>query len=87
MYTLYALRKYRRTHLDRPEILQLGSLNSAIGHLKAARKAISGKAYQKAVDEATKALAAGPNSIELREIRIKGYEGVGDLEGMIGDLR
>lgn len=74
------------THVNHPN-LQLSSLNSAIGHLKAARKAISSKSYQKAVDEATKALAAGPNSIELREIRIKGYGGVGDLEGMIGDLR
>ncbi|KAI5449980.1 hypothetical protein NCC49_003871 [Naganishia albida] len=64
----------------------LKSLDSAIPHLKAARKAISSKAYQKAVDEATKALEVGPNSVELREIRVKGYEGAGDLEGLIGDL-
>jgi DnaJ family protein C protein 3 len=66
---------------------QLKSLDSAIPHLKAARKAISSKAWQKAVDEATKALEVGPNSVELREIRVKGYEGAGDLEGLIGDLR
>lgn len=70
-----------------PLTLQLKSLDSAILHLKAARKAISSRSYQKAVDEATKALAVGPNSVELREIRVKGYEGVGDLEGLIGDLR
>lgn len=39
------------------------------------------------MDEATKALEVGPNSVELREIRVKGYEGAGDLEGLVGDLR
>lgn len=75
--------KYLPTSLS----LQLKSLNTAIPHLKAARKAISSKAYQKAVDEATRALEVGPNSVELREIRVKAYEGAGDLEGLIGDLR
>lgn len=66
---------------------QLKSLDAAIAHVKAARKALASKSYSKAVEEASKALAVAPNSIELRELRIKAHEGAGDLEEMIGDLR
>ncbi|KAJ9113203.1 hypothetical protein QFC22_006042 [Naganishia vaughanmartiniae] len=62
------------------------SLDSAIGHVKAARKALASKAYSRAAEEASKALLVAPNSVEIREIRMKAHEGAGDLEEMIGDL-
>jgi DnaJ homolog subfamily C member 3 len=55
--------------------------------LIAARKANKSSKWQVCVDEATKALDVGPNSVELREIRVRCAEGLGDVEAVIGDLR
>lgn len=39
------------------------------------------------VDHATKALEAGPNSAELRELRLECSTEMGDVEAVYGDLR
>lgn len=72
---------------DKADATELSkSLDAAIAHVKAARKALASKLFTKAVEEASQALNVAPNSVELRELRIKAHEGAGDLEEMIGDL-
>lgn len=52
-----------------------------------ARKAKKGRAYPLCVQHATRALETGPNSIEMREVRVACAEQMGDVDAVYGDLR
>lgn len=62
------------------------SLPNAIRHQKQAHSSLTSKSYPACIEHASAALQVGPNSLDLRQVRLQCYEGVGDLEGYIGDL-
>jgi DnaJ family protein C protein 3 len=66
---------------------QESNLKAAESALAAARKAHKKSQHQACVEHATRALEVGPNSLELREIRLDCEEGLGDVDAVIGDLR
>lgn len=57
---------------------------AAMGSASNARE---GKRWDVCVDQATKALEVGPNSGQLREMRIECATELGDVESVYGDLR
>lgn len=73
---------------DDPEAKELArAVVDAADAAKKARKARKQKAYPLCVQHATKALETGPNSIEMREVRVACAEQMGDVDAVYGDLR
>lgn len=66
---------------------QARAVGNAVQESAQARKALKIKSYRACVDHATKALEVGPNSIELREVRLTCAEQLGDIDAVYGDLR
>ena len=51
-----------------------------------AQIASSKKDYTQCITASSHALGVAPNNVSLRELRMKCYEGQGDVEGVVGDL-
>lgn len=60
---------------------------SQAGHAAGqARQNSKKKQWQGCVDHATRALETGPNSAEMRELRVECATQLGDIEAVYGDL-
>ncbi|GFZ49009.1 hypothetical protein JCM24511_06758 [Saitozyma sp. JCM 24511] len=64
------------------EALKVAAAASAAAH-----KAEKSRKWDGCVEHATKALETGPNSAELRELRVRCATELGDVEAVYGDLR
>ncbi len=65
---------------------QLAAIKAAETALGAARAARASGDHPACVGHASRALEVGPNSVELREIRLACDEAQGNLEAVVGDL-
>ncbi|KAK1926612.1 putative Co-chaperone [Papiliotrema laurentii] len=80
------LKQYSKSKVD-SEAEDLGrSITQASAASKSAHKSAKGKHWQACVDHATKALEVGPNSVEMRQLRVECSTQLGDVEAAYGDL-
>lgn len=67
--------------------MQAEALKVAAAASAAAHKAEKSRKWDGCAEHATKALETGPNSAELRELRVRCATELGDVEAVYGDLR
>ncbi|WWD21936.1 hypothetical protein CI109_106424 [Kwoniella shandongensis] len=80
------LKAYGKSKKDVESDELLESVDVAIGASKSAHKAAQMKNWVICVDHSTKALELGPNSAELRELRVQCATELGDVDAVYGDL-
>ncbi|WRT65155.1 uncharacterized protein IL334_002098 [Kwoniella shivajii] len=80
------LKAYGKSKSDNDSTELVHSVTLATGASKSAHKAAKSKDWNVCVDHATKALEVGPNSSELRELRVKCATELGDVQAVYGDL-
>jgi DnaJ family protein C protein 3 len=66
--------------------MQAEAVKVAAAASAAAHKAEKSRKWDGCVEHATKALETGPNSAELRELRVRCATELGDVEAVYGDL-
>ncbi|ORY23810.1 hypothetical protein BCR39DRAFT_548578 [Naematelia encephala] len=64
----------------------VNSITAASAEKKSALAALKSNHWDRCVEHATKALEVGINSIEIREVRLKCEEELGDVDAVYGDL-
>ncbi|WWC87303.1 uncharacterized protein L201_002191 [Kwoniella dendrophila CBS 6074] len=80
------LKAYGKSKSDTESEELAHSLNLAAAASKSAHNAKQSKDWHVCVDHATKALEVGPNSSELRELRLDCATELGDVQAVYGDL-
>ncbi|WVQ68839.1 uncharacterized protein L199_007048 [Kwoniella botswanensis] len=80
------LKAYGKSKSDNESEELIHSVTLAAGASKSAHKARKNKEWHVCVDHATKALEVGPNSAELRELRVECATELGDVQAVYGDL-
>ncbi|KAI9635593.1 co-chaperone [Dioszegia hungarica] len=79
-----ALQLYTKQDQEAADLAE--AVKSAANAAGSARKARKSRDWPLCVQHATKALEVGPNSVEMREVRLACNEEMGDVDAVYGDL-